>query len=264
VKVVMREVSQIRALRSDCVRSANSFGNTHVSWMKRAEERVEHENFRSFKQINHIVGNRFRVSYVREASNAIPEYLNRSVWNRKRQHVDARNLGSFPVAKGNRAAFGFGCSWQSADGIVEDVGKPVSQPLEGISGAVHLQRRVTTAGDCAYVVQSVCMIGVIVRVQDGIDTIYSRGNELKPELRRRIDQKPRAFHGFHDRTNPVALVAWIRRVTYGASASNLRDAKTRSGAEESELHADTPKPAVTRFPLSRGWSFRAHRTARRP
>ena len=62
------------------------------------------------------------------------------------------------------------------------------QPLERIGRTVHLERHVAAPRDRANVVEPVRMIRVIVSVEDCIDAIYACRNQLKPELRRCIDE----------------------------------------------------------------------------
>jgi len=50
------------------------------------------------------------------------------------------------------------------------------------------------------------VIGVIVREQNRIDTIDSRGDELEPELRWRVDENPRSSVGLYQRADPGSLV----------------------------------------------------------
>ena len=79
------------------------------------------------------------------------------------------------------------------------------------------------------------MVRMIMGEQDGIHTIDTGGDELNPELRRRIDQKPRAVVRFDDGTDPGAGIARVWRPAYSAVAADLRNPETRSRPEEGEL-----------------------------
>ena len=99
------------------------------------------------------------------------------------------------------------------------------------------ERRVAPHGDRAEVVDAVRVVGVIVREQHRVDAVDAGGDELQPQLRRRVDQQPRAAVRLDDRADARALVARIGRTAHRAAAADLRDAEARAGAEEGELHA---------------------------
>jgi hypothetical protein len=80
------------------------------------------------------------------------------------------------------------------------------------------------------------VVCVIVRVENRVDAIDAGRDHLQSELWRRVDEKPRTFIGFHERPDSISLVARISRATHRASAPNLRNTKTGTGAEESKLH----------------------------
>ena len=252
MKIVVRQVGEIRPVSTDRICGADRLRNAHVRWMKRSEERIEHEHFCPDEELDHLVSYDFRVRYVRQGSNAVTENLDRSVRHREWKDLNAGDLRWFPVAKGNRATLRLRGPGERAYRIIEDVGKAARKALESVCRTIHLERCVASARDCTNVVEAVRVVGVIVRIQDSVDSIDSGRNELKAKLGRRVDEKPRPLVGFDDRANAVALVSRIGRMTDRAATANLRDTKTRSGAEERQLHSAAPVAAVTRFPLSAG------------
>jgi hypothetical protein len=54
------------------------------------------------------------------------------------------------------------------------------------------------------------VIRVVVREQNGVDVGHSGGNQLHPQLRRRIDQDSRSPVRLHDRPDPRPPIARIR------------------------------------------------------
>ena len=263
MKIVVRQVREVRALRTDSVCGANGFRDAHVCRMERSEQRIEHEDLRTDEKLDHFVGNYFCVGYVGQGTNTISKDLYRSVGDGEWKHFDAGDLRWFPVAKGNRAPLRLRCSGKRSNRIVEDVGKAACEPLQCVRWTVHLERRVPSARNRADVVEAVRVVGVIMRVEYSVDAIDSCGDELKAKLRGRVDEKSRAFVCFDKRANSVTLVSRIGRVTDSAAAADLRNTKTRSGAEERQLHASAPKATVTRFPLSKGSSFPERRMGHR-
>jgi hypothetical protein len=79
------------------------------------------------------------------------------------------------------------------------------------------------------------VIRVIVREQNGIDAAYSRGDQLKPQLGRRIDEDACTSIRLDQRADASSLVPGVRRPAHFARASNLRDAKAGSCPQEGEL-----------------------------
>ena len=86
------------------------------------------------------------------------------------------------------------------------------------------------------------MVGVIVREQHGVDQLDLLAQELKPQLRRRIDQNHGAVVRLHGRTDASATIAWITRVTDRAVATELRNTEAGAGAEKSQFHTEV-KPS---------------------
>lgn len=84
------------------------------------------------------------------------------------------------------------------------------------------------------------MIGMIVRDQSRIGLGDSIGEQLKPQLRRRVDQNPGAAAGLDERPYPGPLVVLIRRAAYRAVASDLRYAEACPRAKKSEFQLTRP------------------------
>jgi len=79
------------------------------------------------------------------------------------------------------------------------------------------------------------VVGVIVREQHGIDLGDPGGDQLQSEFRRCVDEQAGA-RMFDDRTDPGPLVPGIVRAADRAGAPDLRNAETRAGPEEGQLH----------------------------
>jgi hypothetical protein len=81
------------------------------------------------------------------------------------------------------------------------------------------------------------VVCVVVREENRIDTIDTRGNELRPQLRRSVDQQAHALITLYQRSDTTSRIARIRRMANGTTASDLRYSEARSGAEKGELHS---------------------------
>jgi hypothetical protein len=92
-----------------------------------------------------------------------------------------------------------------------------------------------TDGNRPDVVEAVRVIGVVVCEEHGVDVGDPGGDQLQPQLRRRINEQPRPLVLDHG-ADPRALVARIGGTAHRAAAADLRNAETRAGAEEGQLH----------------------------
>ena len=98
-----------------------------------------------------------------------------------------------------------------------------------------------------------------VREQHRVDTVDAIGDQLHPELWRRIDQETCATIGLYDGSNARSTVPWIGRPAHRAVAPDHRNAKAGPRAEKRQLHG-----TLTRFrPSADSWC-REHRTELRP
>src|SRR5512141_56612 len=79
VKMVVREMCQIRAFGTNRRRCLHRFGYAEMSRMSGSEERVDDEDARSPERRHRAVGNRLCVGDVGERANSISEYRNRTV-----------------------------------------------------------------------------------------------------------------------------------------------------------------------------------------
>src|SRR5437762_13618607 len=73
VKVVVREVRQIRPLRAHLARHGERFGNAEVRRMLRAEQRVDHEYPRASELVDAVRWQTLGVGDVCQRSDAITE-----------------------------------------------------------------------------------------------------------------------------------------------------------------------------------------------
>jgi hypothetical protein len=88
------------------------------------------------------------------------------------------------------------------------------------------------------------VVGVVVREEQRVNLSNVGGEQLQPQLRRRIYEKERAVIAFDARPYPASLVPRITRVTDLAIATDLRNPEACSRAEESQLQSDLP-PGIT-------------------
>ena len=80
------------------------------------------------------------------------------------------------------------------------------------------------------------MVGVLVRVEDGVNAVDPRGDQLTPEFGWGVDQQADAAVRFDHGADTRAPVARIGRAADRAVASDLRHPEARSGPQERELH----------------------------
>ena len=134
-----------------------------------------------------------------------------------------------------RAAFWLARPGQRADGVVEDVREALRQSRHRVGWPVHLDRNIAPVGKRADVVNSVDVVRVIVREQNGVDTPDTRGDELQAQLGRGVDEDVCASIRHNQRADAGSFVPRVRRPAHFARASDLRDAKASSRSQEGEL-----------------------------
>ena len=88
----------------------------------------------------------------------------------------------------------------------------------------------------ANIVDSVRMIGMIVRVQHCVDPIDSGCYELHPQLGRRVDEEMCIILCLDERADSRSFVTGIGRPANGTAASHLRNAEARARPEECQSH----------------------------
>ncbi len=108
------------------------------------------------------------------------------------------------------------------------------------------------------------MIGMIVSKQDRVDLAHPSVDELKSQLRWRVDEDSHSAARLYQSANARPLVTRISRSTHLAGAADLRDTKTGSRSQEREFQTvstfrrlvvpgmsnGTPAVTMMRSPLS--------------
>jgi hypothetical protein len=155
--------------------------------------------------------------------------------HRHRQHVYIPNPEALSRQNRMWPSLGFARSRQGFDGIVEDVRESFGQPLHRLRRTVHVDRLIAPVREGADVVDAVNVIGVVVRKQDRVNAAYVRGDELKPQLRRRVDENVGSPIGFDERTDARPLVSRIRRPAHLALTSDLWNAETCARPQKREF-----------------------------
>jgi hypothetical protein len=79
------------------------------------------------------------------------------------------------------------------------------------------------------------VIGMVVREQNGIHAAYIRCYQLKPQLRRSVDENVRASIRLDERADARPLVPRIRRPAHLAATSNLWNAETCARPQKREF-----------------------------
>jgi len=89
-------------------------------------------------------------------------------------------------------------------------------------------------GEGANVVDPVDVIGVVVREENRVDPDDASGDELQPQLGRRVDQNAGSSIRLDERADPGSLVPRIGRAAYRTAAADLRNAEAGPRSEERE------------------------------
>jgi hypothetical protein len=133
--------------------------------------------------------------------------------------------------------------------VVEDVAELVLDGAHRRRRAVHRQLPASPLAHGAQVVDAVGVVGVVVRVQHGVQPVDPVRDELDAQLGRRVDQEPRAGVGLDHRADARAPVARVGGAAHPAVAADDGNAERRAGAEEGELHDRARRRVTGRSPL---------------
>src|SRR6185503_18061808 len=88
VKVVVRQMREIRPLGPDVARSGDRFRNAQMRWMLRPEECVDHQYASSPQERDRVRRERLCVGYIGQRSNPVCKDCDSAVWNGHRHDVD--------------------------------------------------------------------------------------------------------------------------------------------------------------------------------
>src|SRR5439155_4966479 len=111
------------------------------------------------------------------------------------------------------------------------------QTVNGLARAVERQRCGAAVGDRAQIVDTVGVVGVVVREEHRVDPVDAGSDELQAELGWGIDEDARARIALDHGADAGAAVAGVRGPAYVAPAAQLWHAERGSRAEERQPHA---------------------------
>ena len=114
----------------------------------------------------------------------------------------------------------------------KDVTEPLSQPPYGFLHAEARQRTAAAISQRAQVIDSMAVIGMVVRPENGVDPVYPAAQELVAQVRRRVDEQSRAIIAFDNYRHARASVAWLVWIAGTPIARYARDAGRRTRAEQ--------------------------------
>ena len=89
----------------------------------------------------------------------------------------------------------------------KDIAEPHAQPPQRLVRGIARQRRAAAHAQGAQVIDAVGVIGMIVGPQHTVDPADPGGEQLVPQIGRRIDQEPRSVIAFHHDRHARAAVA---------------------------------------------------------
>src|SRR5690606_11038985 len=125
---------------------------------------------------------------------------------------------------------------------VEDVREPVVQRAGAVLAGVRGQGLLAPHGEGAQVVDAVRVVRVAVGEPDRIDVRHAGGEELEPQLGRRVhEDAARAVIALEQRGVARAAVARVRRRADRAAAPDDRDPERGACTEEREPHSCTTR-----------------------
>jgi hypothetical protein len=109
-----------------------------------------------------------------------------------------------------RAALRLARAGQRADRVVEDVRESVHEAGNRVGGPIHVDRNIALVRKRANVVNSVNVVRVIVREENGVHSARARRDELKSKLGGSIDEDVRAPIRLDQCSDASPLVAGVR------------------------------------------------------
>src|SRR5262249_3793543 len=179
VKVVVREMREVRAFRADQRGSADGFGDAQVRGVFRAKQGVDDEDLRASQNVSRLFRKRFRVGDIREWADAVAENVDLSVRDLYRNDVEIRDREVFARLHWTCNCFRLRCSGLRPYGVIKDVAKAARNLLERASGSINRHLGRTANRERPNVVDAVDVIRVVMRVQHRVDAIDARGHQLQ-------------------------------------------------------------------------------------
>src|SRR5690606_33751350 len=163
----------------------------------------------------------------------------------ERKHGEAGDLHGLAGADHGQAHVRLGGPFDGPVLGIEDVGEPLVQRAGAVLAGVRGQRLIAPHGEGAQVVHAVGVVRVAVGEPDRVDVRHAGGEELEPQLGRRVHQDAaRAVIALEERGVPRAAVPRVRRRANGAVAPDDRDSERGAGAEERQPHSWTTRTVL--------------------
>ena len=122
MKVVVREMDQIRALGANFRGDTQCFRNAQVRRMLGAKKRVDHKHASAPKSIDGVRWNGLRVCHVRQRTDAISKHRHRAVRNGHRHDLDVADDKCHVGLDDMSSTFWLGRA-RNRSTIIEDVGE---------------------------------------------------------------------------------------------------------------------------------------------
>ena len=232
---VMGEMGQPGLSRTHFARGRDGLRHAEVRRMGRAEERIEHEHTYTPECFDRLSRQCLRIGDVAELADPVCVDANRPVGQCDGKNIDVANTYSPTGLQRVRTTFGLTGSWQRSNRFIEDVGEPLRQTLHGIGRAVHVDRLLSANGKCAYVVNALDVVCVVVGKKHGVDTAHFRRQQLQSKLRWGVDQDLRSTVCLDEGADTSAFVPGIRRAADTARATDLGNSKARTCPQERQL-----------------------------
>ena len=121
------------------------------------------------------------------------------------------------------------------DRVVEDVSEALGESCHGVGRSVHLDGDVTLVRQRANVVDAVHVVGVIVGEKNRVDLTDAGVDQLKSQLRRRVDEYSHASVRLDQRADSGPLVTRISGSANLAGTADLGDAKAGPSPQKGEF-----------------------------
>src|SRR5262249_30058586 len=102
-----------------------------------------------------------------------------------------------------------------------------------LRGAIQGHGSAQISGKRPHIVETEEMVRVVVREGDRVDDFDLGPQELQSELRRRVDQEI-ASRQLNAGGAAVAMIPWIGRIAHRATATDNRNTRAGSRAQENE------------------------------
>lgn len=115
------------------------------------------------------------------------------------------------------------------------IGESASETFERVRACIGWDRLSCLMKDLPQVINTMTMVGVVVRPYDMINTIYAALQKLVPQIGRCIDQYAVIF-AFDTNRHPASLVFWFVWITIAPIIADTRDASRCAAAKNGEFH----------------------------